>query len=51
MIKFIVAYMHPTSRTVTESMVYAVDANNFLIVDENGSFQWVPMQYCKLIGF
>jgi hypothetical protein len=50
MVNFTVEYKHPTEYSVIESMVYAADANNFLIVDAWGKFKWVPMRDCRLVG-
>lgn len=51
MVNFTVVYEHPASGLTFRSMVFAVDANNFLIANELGYFRWVPMQDCRLVGY
>ena len=51
MLNFTVVYEDPINGFTFRSMVFAVDANNFLIADECGHFRWVPMQDCRLVGY
>lgn len=49
---FAVVYTHGTNNDhVIISDVYAVEGNNFLIIDNNGKFKWVPMENCKMEGW
>lgn len=50
MVNFTVEYKSPYNGFTFESMVYAADANNFLLVDKYGQFWWMPMKDCKLVG-
>lgn len=50
MVNFMIAYKNPYNGCTVESMVYAVNTNNFLVVDAYGYFLWVPMRDCKLVG-
>lgn len=49
MTDFEVVYAHGAHReNLLISKVYAVNNYDFLLVDENGDFKWVPMRFCVL---
>ena len=52
MIDFEVVYAYgPHRENLLISKVYAVNDYDFLLVDENGDFKWVPMRFCVLRSF
>ena len=49
MADFEVVYIYGNQKqNLLVSKVYAVEQNNFLIVDGWGNFKWVPMSACTL---